>query len=195
LFFLYNELHIVENIDEKTKGAIMKKLLLLSSLPFLIVSLSAQEIDFTVAPDFHLIDIDGNIVYLDSLLETGPLFMSFWALWCTMCIKELDALKPYYEALDSLGVNFLAISVDKMRSVPQIKPFARSKKWQYTILLDPENMLRDMYNVQAMPTSFIIDRDKKIVFIHQGYKPGDEEIITSKLYDLITKEHEDESEE
>jgi cytochrome c biogenesis protein CcmG/thiol:disulfide interchange protein DsbE len=173
----------------------MKKLHLLLLLSFLIVLLSAQDINFNVAPDFNLIDIDGNTVYLDSLLETGPVFLTFWALWCDMCIRELDAIEPYYDELDSLGVNFIAISVDKMRSVPQVKPFARGKKWQYTVLLDPENMMRDLYNVQAMPTSFIINRDKKIVFIHQAYKPGDEEIIDSKLKELITKEYEHESEE
>lgn len=170
----------------------MKKLLL---IPILILYLSAQEIDFNVAPDFNLIDIDGNTVYLDSLLETGPVFISFWALWCTMCIKELDAIKPYYDELDSIGVNFLAISEDKMRSVPQVKPFARSKKWQYTVLLDPENMMRDLYNVRTMPTSFIIEQNKNIIFIHQGYKPGDEEIIVNKLYELVMKEFGHESEE
>jgi cytochrome c biogenesis protein CcmG/thiol:disulfide interchange protein DsbE len=173
----------------------MKKLLFLPLLPFLVVFLSAQEMDFTVAPHFNLTDIDGNTIYLDSLLETGPVFMTFWALWCTMCIKELDAIKSYYNEFDSLGVNILAISEDKMRSVPQVKPFVRSKKWQYTILLDPENTMRDLYNVQAMPTSFIIAQDKNIVFIHQGYKPGDEEIIASKLYELLTKEYESGSEE
>ncbi|KPJ72856.1 hypothetical protein AMJ52_04930 [candidate division TA06 bacterium DG_78] len=161
----------------------------------LILYLSAQEIDFNVAPDFNLIDIDGNTVYLDSLLETGPVFISFWALWCTMCIKELDAIRPYYDELDSIGVNFLAISEDKMRSVPQVKPFARSKKWQYTVLLDPENMMRDLYNVRTMPTSFIIEQNKNIIFIHQGYKPGDEEIIVNKLYELVMKEFGHESEE
>jgi len=170
----------------------VKKLLL---IPILILYLSAQEIDFNVAPDFNLIDIDGNTVYLDSLLETGPVFISFWALWCTMCIKELDAIKPYYDELDSIGVNFLAISEDKMRSVPQVKPFARSKKWQYTVLLDPENMMRDLYNVRTMPTSFIIEQNKNIIFIHQGYKPGDEEIIVNKLYELVMKEFGHESEE
>lgn len=170
----------------------MKKLLL---IPILILYLSAQEIDFNVAPDFNLIDIDGNTVYLDSLLETGPVFISFWALWCTMCIKELDAIRPYYDELDSIGVNFLAISEDKMRSVPQVKPFARSKKWQYTVLLDPENMMRDLYNVRTMPTSFIIEQNKNIIFIHQGYKPGDEEIIVNKLYELVMKEFGHESEE
>jgi len=170
----------------------VKKLLL---IPILILYLSAQEIDFNVAPDFNLIDIDGNTVYLDSLLETGPVFISFWALWCTMCIKELDAIRPYYDELDSIGVNFLAISEDKMRSVPQVKPFARSKKWQYTVLLDPENMMRDLYNVRTMPTSFIIEQNKNIIFIHQGYKPGDEEIIVNKLYELVMKEFGHESEE
>jgi cytochrome c biogenesis protein CcmG/thiol:disulfide interchange protein DsbE len=195
LFFLYNGLHIVENIDEKTKGAIMKKLLFLPLLPFLIVFLSAQEIDFTVAPDFSLDDIDGNLVCLDSLLTKGPVLISFWALWCTMCIKELDALKPYTDQFDSLDVTLLAISQDKTRSIPKVKPFALSHKWKYTVVLDPENMMRDIYHVQAMPTFFIISQDKKIIFTHQGYKPGDEDIIMEKVRELLGKDGENEPQE
>jgi thioredoxin-related protein len=48
-------------------------------------------------------------------------------------------------------------------------------------VLDPENMMRELYNVQAMPTFFIIDQNKQITFTHQGYKPGDEEVIIAKV--------------
>lgn len=147
----------------------------------------SQEKELPVAPDFTLQDVDGNTVCLDSLLKKGPVFMSFWALWCKMCIKELDALKPYYNEFDSLGLQMLALSQDKARAVPKVKPFALSHKWQYIVVLDPDNIMRELYNVQAMPTSFIINQDKKIVFVHQGYKPGDEEIIAEKVCCLFEK--------
>lgn len=171
----------------------MRKIALL--LIFSVVIIFADSADLPDAPDFTLEDIDGNTVCLDSLLTKGPVFMSFWALWCKMCIKELDALKPYFDEFDSLGVNLLAISQDKARSVPKVKPYALSHKWKYVVVLDPDNIMRDLYHVQAMPTSFIINQDKKIVFTHMGYKPGDEEIIIEKMRDLFTEGEKDETEE
>lgn len=163
----------------------MKKLLLLLFIPLLFAV--AEEGEYPDAPEFTLEDVDGNTVDLDSLLATGPVFMSYWALWCKMCIKELDALKPYYGEFDSLGIHLLAISQDKARAVPQVKPFALSHKWKYIVVLDPDNIMRELYQVQAMPTSFIIDQNKKIVFTHQGYKPGDEELIIAKMRELFAK--------
>jgi peroxiredoxin len=162
----------------------MKRILAL--LLFACVFVVAAE-EAIPAPDFNLQDIDGNPVILDSLLAKGPVFMSFWALWCKMCIKELDALRPVYEEFDSLNVNMLAISQDKERSVPQVKPFAMSHNWKYIVVLDPENIMRELYNVQAMPSSFIISQDKKIVFTHQGYKVGDEKKIIDKMRELFEK--------
>ena len=171
----------------------MRKIALL--LIFSVVIIFADSADLPDAPDFTLEDIDGNTVCLDSLLADGPVFMSFWALWCKMCIKELDALKPYFDEFDSLGVNLLAISQDKAISVPKVKPYALSHKWKYVVVLDPDNIMRDLYHVQAMPTSFIINQDKKIVFTHMGYKPGDEEIIIEKMRELFAEGEEDETEE
>ncbi|MBA7512728.1 Thiol-disulfide oxidoreductase ResA [subsurface metagenome] len=171
----------------------MKKIALL--LVFSLVFVFADSDELADAPDFTLEDIDGNTVCLDSLLTKGPVFMSFWALWCKMCIKELDALKPYFDEFDSLGVNLLAISQDKARAVPKVKPYALSHKWKYIVVLDPDNIMRDLYHVQAMPTSFIINQDKKIVFTHMGYKPGDEEKIIEKMRELFNQGEKDETEE
>ncbi len=173
----------------------MKKiaLLLVFILPFVFAA--EAEGEYSDAPDFTLEDVDGNTVCLDTLLAKGPVFMSFWALWCKMCIKELDALKPYFDEFDSLGVNLLAISQDKTRAVPKVKPFALSHKWRYIVVLDPENIMRDLYHVQAMPTAFIIDQNKKIIFTHQGYKPGDEDIIIEKMRELFATGAEDEPQE
>jgi peroxiredoxin len=160
----------------------VKKLALLLILPIFLAF--AGESSATNAPTFTLEDVDGNTINLDSLLTKGPVLMSFWALWCKMCIKELDALRCYAEEFDTLNITLLAISQDKTRAVPKVKPFATSHNWTYQVVLDPENTMREMYNVQAMPTFFIIDQNKKIVFTHQGYKPGDEELIMAKVREL-----------
>ncbi|KPK64690.1 hypothetical protein AMJ83_00365 [candidate division WOR_3 bacterium SM23_42] len=160
----------------------MKAFSLILLIP--LVFAFAEEGATADAPGFTLEDVDGKIVNLDSLLAEGPVLVSFWALWCKMCIKELDALRPYSEEFDSLNITLLAISQDKTRSVPKVKPFATSHKWTYQVVLDPENTMRELYNVQAMPTFFIIDQNKKIVFTHQGYKPGDEELIIAKVREL-----------
>ncbi|KPK72430.1 hypothetical protein AMJ87_04800 [candidate division WOR_3 bacterium SM23_60] len=162
---------------------------LLSLLLLIPIAFAAAEEGLTAdAPSFTLEDVDGNIVNLDSLLTKGPVLISFWALWCKMCIKELDALRPYAEEFDSLNITLLAISQDKTRAVPKVKPFATSHKWTYQVVLDPENAMRELYNVQAMPTFFIINQSKQIVFTHQGYKPGDEEVIIAKVRELYEQD-------
>jgi peroxiredoxin len=143
--------------------------------------------DLIVAPDFELFDIDDNLFCLDSLVARGPVLMTFWSLSCKMCIKELDALRPFYDEMDSLTVTILAVSQDKARSVPKVKPFVSSHNWNYTVVLDPENTMRDLYHVQAMPTSFIIDQNKNIILTHQGYKPGDEELIVNAIRGLFSE--------
>ncbi len=173
----------------------MKKIAFLLIVCISFIFAAEAEGEYPDAPDFTLEDIDGNTVCLDSLLANGPVFMSYWALWCKMCIKELDALKPYYDEFDSLGINLLAISQDKARAVPKVKPFALSHKWRYVVVLDPDNIMRDLYHVQAMPTAFIIDKNKKIIFTHQGYKPGDEEIIVETMRELFKTGEEDEPQE
>ncbi|MCX7785320.1 MAG: TlpA family protein disulfide reductase [candidate division WOR-3 bacterium] len=158
---------------------------LLSCLTLLLAD--EQIVSLKDAPSFTLYDVSGKVVILDSLVKKGPVIMSFWALWCKMCIKELDALKPYYPEIESLGVTFLAISQDKAKSKDEVKSFVAGRKWRYQIVLDPENKLRKSYNVQVMPTFFIINQDKKIVFTHQGYKPGDEKKIMVSLRKLMKK--------
>jgi peroxiredoxin len=161
----------------------VKKLLILLILSITVALATTP--NQASAPNFVLQDVDGKTVRLDSLVKKGPVLMSYWALWCKMCIKELDAMKPYFGELESLKCSYLAISQDKSRSVPEVKPFAASHKWKYQVVLDPDNKMRDLYKVQVMPSLFIIDQNQKIVFTHQGYKPGDEKKIIEKVRQLF----------
>jgi peroxiredoxin len=132
-------------------------------------------------PDLQLYDVDSNLVSLYDLIDEGPVVIGIWALWAKMCIKELDALKPYYTEIDSMGIHFLAISQDRERVIPQVKPFVMAHEWEYTVLLDPDNVTRDSFDIYAMPTCFAIDQKGAIVFTYLGYKTGDEIMIMDTL--------------
>ncbi len=139
------------------------------------------------APDFTLPDVYGNQVNLYSLLDQGPVVFVPWALWCKMTIKELDALKPYEDTLHLMRIHILAVSQDKSKSVPKVLPFAISHDWvcHYRILLDTANVIRDLYDIQAMPSTIAIDMSGDIVYRHEGYKTGDEVIIIDTLKALF----------
>lgn len=137
------------------------------------------------APRFEAENLDGEIVSLDSLLEKGPVFLSFWALWCKPCIRELDDLSPVWEKYHERGFEILAISQDGPRSVSRVKPMVRSKGWNFTVLLDPEKELSRAFQVIALPTSFLIDTEGNVVRAQQGYKPGMEEAIEKAIADLL----------
>ncbi|RKX69352.1 hypothetical protein DRP53_08450 [candidate division WOR-3 bacterium] len=154
-------------------------------LPLLLPLLLFAQSEFTEAPSFELESIDGEIVSLDSLLKRGPVYMSFWALWCKQCIKELDAFLPYYNEFRKRGLIGLAISEDGARFKARVKSFAKSHRWTYITLYDPDGEVKELFNVRAIPVTFIITQDKRIVFEHQGYKKGDELHLKDTLEVLL----------
>ena len=137
------------------------------------------------APKFSVKDLEGEMVILDSLLSRGPVYVSFWAIWCKPCIRELDELAPIYEKYRERGLELLAISEDGPRSIHRVKPLVRGKRWKFRVLLDLEKELLRAFQVVSLPTSFLIDRDGKIVNTYQGFKPGMEKLIEEELTKLL----------
>jgi cytochrome c biogenesis protein CcmG, thiol:disulfide interchange protein DsbE len=161
---------------------------------FIFLSLSlifAQRIETKKAKSFTLLNLNKEKVSLDSCLKKGPVFISFWALWCKACIQELDALMKTYDEFETLGLQVLAISEDGPQAQGKIKPFVKSRKWRYCVLLDPDNKAKELYGVKAMPTSFLIDPKGNIIYQHTGYKKGDEKKIREEIRGLLIRKEEE----
>jgi len=147
----------------------------------LIVSTCSIEDNHARAANFFLFDIDSNPVVLDSLLSTGPVVMCLWALWAKISIRELDELNVYHDEFSTMRLRVLAISQDRERSIPNVELFVEEHQWKYIVVLDPDNIIRKLYDVLALPTTYVIDQNGNIVFTHLGYKPGDELYIVDTL--------------
>lgn len=166
----------------------MKNLLMLSLFFLFAISINAQEKEEQTggnAPEFKLENIDGDYVSLKDELGSGPVLLSFWATWCKPCIEEMTEYKELYENYKDKGLKVLAISIDDERTVAKVKPFAKSKKYPFTILLDSNSDVARKYYAQNVPYSVLLDKSGKIVYTHLGYMKGDELKMQNKIDELV----------
>jgi len=136
-------------------------------------------------PNFKLEDLDGNLIELNTQTGDGPILLSFWATWCKPCIEELSEFKKIYSEYKDKGFKMFAISTDDERTVAKVKPFVKSKGYDFNVLLDTNSDVARIYYAQAVPYSVILDKNGYIVYSHLGYMKGDEKNVREKLSELL----------
>jgi len=117
------------------------------------------------APDFALLDERGERVTL-SEFEGRPVFLNFWATWCTFCKEEMPDMQ---RVQDEYGEDLVIIGVNAGDSVEDGEAFARRSGITYLRLYDVDLTVTDGYLVQAMPTSYFITADGKISDANFGF--------------------------
>jgi cytochrome c biogenesis protein CcmG, thiol:disulfide interchange protein DsbE len=132
--------------------------------------------------DFTLQDLDGNDVSLSKLLEKGPVFMSFWATWCSPCKEEMKKLNPVYEKYKDQGFVYLAINQDNQKSVAKVRSYIASQSYNFPVVFDSEKKVFEAYSGKdEMPYSLLIGKNKEILSVHTGFKTGDESKIEEEI--------------
>ncbi|MFQ6605670.1 MAG: peroxiredoxin family protein [Fidelibacterota bacterium] len=141
-----------------------------------------------VAPNVTLTLLDGKKVQLKDIASQGPVVVDFWATWCEPCKKEMVQLEKIYKKYKEQGLTILAISQDSPRSLAKVKPYIRSKRFTYQVARDPNQQVGKKFNVQLLPTTFIVNSGMEIVWTHQGYIPGDEKKLETIILGLLGDE-------
>ena len=110
------------------------------------------------------------------------IIISFWATWCKPCISELENIHEVYEDWqEETNVKLIAISVDNSRSQMKVKPLINAKGWEYEVYIDSNGEFMRSMSVGVIPHTFVLNKNKEIVYNHVGYSGGDEE----ELYKFI----------
>ncbi|MFQ5456550.1 MAG: TlpA family protein disulfide reductase [Nitrospirota bacterium] len=136
------------------------------------------------APSFSLKRLDNNGSLSLKEFEGKILFIDFWATWCGPCKKELPALDSLMkEYNDSLVI--LAINLDKKKG--KIKKFLEKYPVDLPVLLDPEGNIVSKYGARAMPTSFIIDGNGTIKFVHLGFSKKDTDKWRKEIDSILSE--------
>jgi thiol-disulfide isomerase/thioredoxin len=124
------------------------------------------------APDFALENERGEVVRLSDF-EGRPVFLNFWATWCTFCIEEMPDMQ---RVQDQYGDGLVVIGVNAGDSVEDGEDFVRQTGITYLRLYDPELNVTDGYLVRAMPTSYFITAAGKILDANFGFMVYDQMI-------------------
>ncbi len=164
----------------------MKKLLIILLMGVLSISVFSQE---TSLPKVAIKTLDGQSFSTSDIKNDGkPIIISFWALWCKPCQKELDAFNELYaEWQEETGVKIYAISIDDSRSTARVAPLVKGKGWEFEVLLDPNGDFKRAMNVNMIPHTFLLDGNGKVVSQHTAYFDGAELELYEKVKKLVSK--------
>ncbi len=134
--------------------------------------------DFEPAPDFTLKDADGQPVTLSDL-RGQVVMINFWASWCGPCRQEMPLLEQIHQRYTPLGFTLLGINVEENSADGQA--FLHERPVSFPVLYDPDNGISKLYDVVAMPSTVLIDRQGNIRYLHHGYKPGYENAYQDQI--------------
>jgi cytochrome c-type biogenesis protein len=112
------------------------------------------------APDFSLPRTDGGRVSLSGLAGK-VVFLNFWATWCPPCRAEMPSMETLYQRYRERGLEIIAVSVGETRE--KAAAFMEEYRLTFTAALDGDQQVSARYNIQAFPTTFIINREGRVV--------------------------------
>lgn len=139
-----------------------------------------------LAPDFTLSTLDKNEITLSDL-RGDPIVLNLWASWCPPCRAEMPALNKIYEQYSDRGLNVLAVNMTFQDSEMAARTFADEFSLSFPVLLDRTGIVARLYQMQALPSTYFIDRQGVIRRVIIG-GPLPEATLLSEVEALIRED-------
>ena len=130
----------------------------------------------SAAPRWPLLDtLQGKVVLVD-----------FWASWCAPCLHSFPWMNELQKKHAGDGLVIVAVNLDQDRALAD--DFLKKVPAQFRVEYDPAGNIARQFDVQAMPTSFLLDRSGKIRIRHAGFREKQREGREQEIAGLL-KEH------
>ena len=99
---------------------------------------------------------------------------------------ELPRLEPLHQSYKDKGLTIVAI--ERSRDTERAKKFIAENELTYRFLENGEGdaeVVRKTFGVTIFPTSFLIDREGRVIHVHVGFEAGDERELESQIRELL----------
>jgi thiol-disulfide isomerase/thioredoxin len=126
----------------------------------------------------RLLDLEGRKVDM-AQFEGRALFINVWATWCGPCVKEMPSIANAKKNFRNTDIEFLFVSNEAPES---IRDFAAEHPVDIDFM-QLENL--EEIGIQAMPTTFIFNRNGELVFSEAGYRQWDEQVSLEMIRRIV----------
>jgi thiol-disulfide isomerase/thioredoxin len=133
--------------------------------------------------DFSLSLLEGETKNLSSY-KGKVVFLNFWATWCGPCRIEMPSLEALYNKFSDKDLEILAVNCREDQAT--VSSFLKNEGFSFPVLLDLNGRVSTNYGVQAIPTTFLIDRDGMIILRLVGSIDWDTPKIHAALESLLS---------
>jgi peroxiredoxin len=134
------------------------------------------------APDFTLPTLGGPNLRLQE--QRGRVVLvNFWATWCGPCRVEMPHLNRLYDKYRDAGFVLLAVNIDE--DPKTAASLAAKLGMRFPVLLDTDKKVSRLYDLSAMPSTMLIDRDGQVRYTHRGYRDGYEQTYEQQIRALL----------
>jgi peroxiredoxin len=160
------------NTNKKTKTFVFIRVHSWLFLVFLFVSprLAAdsliKEAERQRAPDFALPDADGNTAQIADY-QGKVVLVNFWATWCVPCKEEIPWLIEFERTFKEQGFAVIGISLDE-KGFDVARPYMQKMGMNYRVAIGDDRTAYKYGNVESLPVTFLIDRQRRVAAIHFG---------------------------
>ena len=146
----------------------------------------------STVPAYTAKRLDGTDVSLESL-RGKVVVLNVWATWCGPCRQEMPALEKLQERFAGQDLEIVAVSVDAPigtvgssgRVGGDVRGYVEEMGLSFTILTDPSRSIEQLFLVQGLPTTFIIDKDGRIDQKIVGARAWDDETYAQYFAELL----------
>ncbi len=135
------------------------------------------------APMFAAPALDGEGTVELSRYRGKVVYLDFWASWCAPCLVAIPEIEELRSEFPSQEFQIIAVNLDQKKK--KALRFLSKNPVGYPSASDPKGRLPDQYGVDTMPTSYLIDRDGVIRYVHRGFRRGDGAKLRKEIRALL----------
>jgi peroxiredoxin len=137
------------------------------------------------APSFTLETPQGDQHALEDY-QGQPVLIFFWASWCSVCKSVMPGLESVYQEFSPQGFTILAVNTTTQDILSSAVNEFTSRRYTYTMLLDQDGSVANLYRMRAVPTSVLVGPDGRVtdVVIGSGISEG---FLRARLSQLLAE--------
>jgi thiol-disulfide isomerase/thioredoxin len=135
---------------------------------------------------FELPDMQGHLVRLADL-RGRPVLINIWATWCSPCREEMPSMDALYKDYSVKGLAIVAIATDAGGEAV-VAPFMQAHGLTLPVLLDPQNMVGTQLQVPGIPTSYLLDKQGRVIDLVIGARDWHSRQIQHLIEQLLAEE-------